>query len=144
MAEIKDLNKIVEKWVRVAPTRTTDYSEGIAAPRRDWGQAAAAAETTWSTAIQTAITQKRFSAGVKKAGTQKWQERAMELGTRRWPEGISVAKDDYSREFAPFYEEIKRTPLPPKYPKGDPRNIDRVKKIAEALHAKKIGMLATK
>jgi hypothetical protein len=144
MAEIKDLSKIVEKWVRVAPTRTADYQEGIAAPRRDWSQAAANAEKTWGAAVQAAVTAGRFGAGVKKAGTAKWQRRAAELGARRWPEGISVAKDDYSEGFAPYAEEIKRTPLPQKWPKGDPRNIDRVAKIAAALHAKKIGAPAPK
>jgi len=140
MAEIKELEKIVAKWVKVAPTRAEDYAEGVKSPRRDWETAAKSAESAWAQAVQEAAAKKRFSAGIDKAGTEKWQNKALTLGTRRWPEGIAAAPDEYARGFAPYAEEIKRTTLPPRFPRGDPRNLERVKVIATALNKRRMGV----
>lgn len=139
MAEIKDVSRIAQKWARVAPQRTQDYTEGVSAPRRDWAASAAAAQDTHIAAMQRAATQKSYSKGVRAAGTAKWQQRALAKGPNRYAEGVSIAEPDYRSGFAPYAETIARTTLPPRYPKGDPRNLERVKAIASALHQRKVG-----
>jgi len=139
MAEIKDVGRIASKWARVAPQRTQDYTEGVSQPRRDWAASAAAAQETHAAAMQKAATNKSYSRGVRAAGTAKWQQRALAKGPNRYAEGVGIAEADYRAGFAPYAEVIQRTTLPPRYPKGDPRNLDRIKVIATALHMKKQG-----
>jgi hypothetical protein len=142
MAEIKDVARIAAKWARVAPQRTTDYTDGINAPRRDWAAATAAAQDTHTASMQKAAQSKSFSRGVRAAGTPKWQTRALAKGPNRFAEGVAIAEPDYRQAFTPFAEAIARTTLPPRYPKGDPRNLERVKVIATALNARKHGATA--
>lgn len=143
MAEIKDVGRISAKWARVAPQRTQDYTEGVSAPRRDWSQSAAAAQDTHSQAMQRAATAKSYSRGVRQAGSQKWQARSLAKGPNRFAEGVAIAEPDYRQAFAPFAETIARTTLPPRFPKGDPRNLDRVRAVAMALTQKKTGSPTT-
>lgn len=138
MPAIRPAREIAEKWRRVVPGRTEDYRRGVEAPKQDWETAAKAAEDRYREGVTAAAAEGRFSAGVSKAGTAKWKKRATELGPRRWSEGVTVAAPDYERGFAPYRDVIERTELPPRYPKGDPRNIERVAKIAAALHEQKV------
>lgn len=139
MAEIKDVGRIAAKWARVAPQRTQDYSEGVQAPRRDWAAASGNAQETHTAAMQRAATNKSYSKGVRAAGTAKWAQRALAKGPNRYAEGVAIAEPDYRQGFGAFAETIARTTLPPRFPKGDPRNLERVKAIAAALHNKKMG-----
>lgn len=138
MAKIKSTAQIAEKWSRVTPQRTEDYRSGIENPRTDWMTATAAAEATYAAGVQAAVGRKAFGAGVKRAGTSKWQSKSLQKGTSRFAEGVSLGAEDYERGFAPFRDVIERTTLPPRAPKGDPRNIDRVRVLAEALRKAKI------
>lgn len=140
MAGIKDTSKIAEKWQRVTPQRTQDFDEGVSNPSADWGANTKAAEGRWKDGINKAAQRGAFGKGVSKAGTDKWQRKTKEVGTRRWGEGVQAAKGDYEAGFSPYAAVISSTTLPPKYPKGDPRNLDRVAAIAKALRAKKESM----
>jgi hypothetical protein len=139
MAEIKSGARIKEKWTRVTPMRTEDYKIGIQQPRRDWGAAAVASKESHKAAMMTAAAQDSFAKGITKAGTGKWQSRALQKGPGRFAEGVMVGGDDYEKGFAPFRDEIEKTVLPPRFPKRDPRNLLRVTAIASALGKKKTG-----
>jgi hypothetical protein len=139
MANVKDAAQIAEKWARVTPGRTEDYAQGIRNPKVDWSAATKAAEGNYEAGVQAAIQKKRFGAGVAKAGTQKWQQKAIEKGTARFGPGVQAAVADYQEGFEPFRQVIASTTLPPRYPKGDPRNLERVKVITQALRKKKVG-----
>jgi len=138
MARIRSASEIAEKYARVTPGRSADYAAGIDNPKADWKSQTLAAEDAWAQGVQQAASEKRFGKGVAKSGTEKWQRKAKELGTSRWGPGVSAAKDDYEAGFSPYADVIRSTTLPPRGPKGDPRNIERVAKIAMALHAKKV------
>lgn len=138
MAKIRSIDKISEKWARVTPQRAADYEDGVKNPKEDWETATKKAKDAYAQGVQEAITEDRFAKGVSKAGTIKWQRKAVEVGVRRWPEGVRIAQPDYETGFAPYRDVIEKTELPPRFPKGDPRNIDRVLAIAKALHEKKI------
>lgn len=140
MANIKDTAAIAAKWQRVTPQRTEDYDAGISNPAADWATQTKAAETRWKDGVQKAAGRGAFGKGVAGAGTEKWQRKSKEVGTRRWGEGVQAAQSDYAQGFAPYASTIASTNLPPRYPKGDPRNIDRVSAIAKALRAKKESM----
>jgi len=138
MAKIRSVEEIADKYARVTPARSADYQEGVKSPKTDWRGATEAAEETWQQGIQSAISNKSFGKGVRRAGTEKWQRKTLELGVSRWGPGVSAAKDDYAAGFGPYAQEIAATQLPPRGARGDPRNIERVAKLAMALHARKL------
>jgi hypothetical protein len=139
MAEIKSTAAIQEKWARVTPGRTEDYTLGIKNPKRDWAQAATSAKESHKAAMQAAATADSYAKGVAKAGTARWQDKATRKGPSRFAEGVAIAAPDYGTGFSPYADTIKATSLPVRYPKGDLRNLDRVKVISQALRKKKVG-----
>lgn len=139
MAEIKSMSAIRDKWTRVTPGRTEDYKLGIKNPKRDWAEETLASKDNWKAGIDAAAAQDLFGKGVSKAGSKKWQDKALKKGPGRFSEGVFIAGPDFETGFAPFREAIARADLGPKYPKRDPRNIDRVKRVVDALIAEKLG-----
>jgi hypothetical protein len=139
MAEIKDVAAIQEKWARVTPQRTDDYKIGVSSPRRDWQKEAVAAKETHKAAMAAAAAADAYAKGVAKAGTSRWQQRALAKGPARFAEGVLVGASDYGQGFAPYQQVIKATALPARFPRGDPRNIQRVATIAAALRKAKTG-----
>jgi len=139
MAEIKSLAAIRDKWQRVTPGRVDDYKLGIANPKRDWGEEAKAAKDNWKAGVDSAAAKDLFAKGIDKAGTAKWKDRALKKGPGRFSEGVYIAAPDYEKGFAPYREAIAAVDLGARYPKRDPRNLDRVKKVVDALVAKKLG-----
>ena len=139
MPKVKDAGEIAKKWARVTPQRSEDYIQGVQNPRTDWEAATKAAESNYESGVQGAIRDKRFGKGVAGAGTDKWQSKTVDKGGQRWGPGVQGAEGDYEEGFKPFREVIAGTTLPPRYPKGDPRNIERVRTMAAALRKKKTG-----
>lgn len=139
MAEIKSLSAIREKWSRVTPGRTEDYRLGIQNPKRDWADETLAATDNYKLGVDAAHAKGLFAKGVRSAGSAKWKDKALKKGPGRFAEGVMVGASDYEKGFAPYREAIEAVDLGPKFPKRDPRNIDRVKRVVEALIAKKVG-----
>ncbi len=137
MASIRTVDRIAKKWAEVTPQRAGEYAAGVADPRRDWAQATTAAEPAYQAGVQAAIQRKAFSKGVSKAGTGKWQRGATEKGAQRFGPGVQLAQEAYSVGFAPYREAIARVQLPPRFARRDPRNLDRVKAVVDALKAVK-------
>ena len=140
MPKIRDPHEVSKKWARVTPERAEDYKLGVENPKKDWATETAASEANYETGVKAAISKKRFGKGVKKAGTEKWKKGAVEKGVERFGPGVEKAQAKYEEGFAPYREVIANTTLPPRYPKGDPRNIARVTAMAKALHEKKMSM----
>lgn len=128
---------VAEKWARVTPQRTADYEHGVKNPRNPWAASTLKSAPNYEAGIQKSIAEKRFAKGVAKAGDAKWQEGAIVKGTARFGPGVQAAEANYASGIAPYLQVIESTTLPPRYPKGDPRNIDRVKVISQALRKKK-------
>ena len=141
MANIRSASSIAEKWARVTPGRSAEYKAGVENPLRDWEKNTAQAESAYEQGVNASIARKGFGKGVKKAGIGKWKRKTIELGVTRWPQGVTVAKPDYEAGFAPFADTIASTVLPPRGPKGDPRNLERVSVMAIALHKKRLALL---
>jgi len=137
MPDIMETAAIAEKWERVTPGRTTDYELGVKSPRRDWQDATISAAGTYNEAMSQALAERRFERGVQAAGTRKWQEKTIAKGPMRWSQGVRLGVLDFGRGYDPYRNEISRINLPPRGPRGDPRNIERVRIIADALHALK-------
>ncbi len=139
MAKIKPLTDIADKWSTITPGRTTEYQRGVQNPLRDWLRNTEEAVGRFAAAIRDAANADRFAQGVRRVGDSKWQNRTIDVGVDRWGPGVQAAGQDYEAGFAPFREVIARVDLPPRFPTGDLRNIDRVRAIATALHTAKLG-----
>ena len=138
MPAIKSLDKISKKWARVSALSGPSYLEGIQSTTKDWAEATEAAGANYATGVVAAIADKRFEAGVRAAGTDKWRRNAIAKGPDRFAQGVRLAENAYRDGFEPYRRVIEATTLPPRGPKGDPQNIERVRVMAEALHQEKL------
>lgn len=139
MVRTKPIDVVQKKWADRASVAADDYKFGVQNPKRDWQKATEAAFDAWTKGIQAAIAEKRFIGGVRKAGTEKWQRKAVEVGADRYTSGVRAAVDEYAAAMSEVLRVIEGVDLPPRGPKGDPRNIERVARIADALHKFAIG-----
>jgi len=133
--------EIAEKWAGVTPGRASYYEAGVTSPAEDWEKNTAAQASNFKAAVQAADIDKRFSGGVHKAGTAKWQRKAKDVGVSRFGTGVSAAKGDMSAGVEPYVAVINATDLPSRKPRGDPGNMERVKAIATALHTKRLALI---
>ena len=139
MAEIKSLARIREKWQRVTPGRTEDYKIGIKNPKRTWSTEAKAGKGNWKLGVDAAHMKDLFAKGIDKAGDTKWEGMALKKGPTRFMEGVTIGGPYYEDGFKPYHDAIERVDLGPKFPRRDPRNLDRVRRVVEALVAEKVG-----
>ncbi|MFQ5778707.1 MAG: hypothetical protein ACE5IP_11940 [Terriglobia bacterium] len=133
MAPIIALDRATERFVRRAGQAGPDYEAGVRNPRRNWAEAAVAAEPAYRDGVTQAAQAGRFGRGVRRAGNQKWQQRAIELGVPRFPTGVAAAADEWTRGFAPFHQAISAVQLAPRRPKRDPANRQRINQILDAV-----------
>lgn len=139
MPATKPLSQVVDKWKRRAAQAAPDYSAGVKAPKNDWATATSAAVENYNTGVNDAISRGAFGAGVSKAGTQKWQRKAVAVGAQRFGPGVAAATPEYQAAMGEVLSTIEGVSLPPRGPKGDPRNYQRSQAIGEALHSAKTG-----
>lgn len=136
---VKSAVEIARKWARVTSGRTEDYEEGVRNPTKDWEKETLAAEENYEEGIKESIKNKSFSKGVRAAGTAKQKGKTISKGISRWPEGVRDAEPDMRAGMEPVVQVLEGITLPKRYPTGDPRNIERVKVIQQALHKLKTG-----
>ena len=139
MTEIKSISQIRDKWTRVTPGRSEDYKLGIQNPKRDWAEETEAASDNWKAGVDAAQAKDLFAKGVRAAGSKKWQLKALAKGPGRFAEGVYLAGPDYESGFKPYRDAIERVDLGPRFPRRDPRNLERVKRIVDALVQEKLG-----
>lgn len=137
MAAIKDTAAIARKWASVTPLRSADYEEGVKNPTKDWARETAAAADSYKAGVQAAITEGRFAKGVTRAGSEKWQQNAATKGVQRWGPGVAGAERTYAEGFEPYRQAISGLTLPPRFARQDPRNLERVKAVVNAMIAAK-------
>lgn len=139
MAAIKSISAIAAKWARVTPQRAEYFTLGIQNPRRPWAASASAAEERYKAGVTTAANAGRYGKGVAATGDAGWQSKSLAKGPTRFQEGVAISAPDFEAGFAPFAQTIASTTLPPRFAKGDPRNIERVRVLATALRKRKTG-----
>lgn len=138
MPAVKSSAAIAKKWADVTPLRSGDYEQGVKSPRRSWEQATSEAAGNYEQGVTAAIQGGRFASGVARAGDEKWRRGAVEKGARRWGPGVQAGQADYAQGFEPYRQVIEGTNLPPRFAKGDPRNLERVRAMSQALHEAKV------
>jgi hypothetical protein len=133
MPKVKSAAEAAAKYSRVAPSRQQDYEAGVKNPSTSWQAATAASVSAYESGLQDSIQRGAFQRGVQEAGDEKWSRKTAGEGAARWAPGVRAAAGDYERGMQPVVETIERTVLPPRAPRGDPRNFERMAVLARAL-----------
>ena len=136
---VPSASAIAEKWARVTAERSIDYEAGVRNPKKDWADETAASEERYEAGLKSAMLRKAFGKGVRKAGTSFHKAKTILKGIPRWPEGVRGAEGDMRAGMENVVKVLEALDLPKRYETGDPRNIERVKVIQQALHKMKTG-----
>jgi hypothetical protein len=128
-----------ERWLRKAQASTQDYTDGVRDPRADWERATTAARNSYVAGVQASIGRGAWEKGVTAAGSSKWQHKAEVLGSQRFGAGVADAQLDYQEGVAPYIAALEKLQLPGRGPKGDPRNLERVRVVCQTLRLVKTG-----
>jgi hypothetical protein len=131
---VKPLQRVADKWERRANAAGDDYSQGVQGTSKDWAQAAAAAEPNYKQGVTAAANAGRYGSGVKRAGVGRWRDHAISKGVQRYGPGVSVAKPDYTKNWAPYHDAISRVDAPARGPRGADGNYQRTAAVGRALH----------
>ncbi|MCL5026643.1 MAG: hypothetical protein M1531_09165 [Chloroflexi bacterium] len=140
---VKPLADIANKWSTETPRRSSYYEQGVRNPTKDWAGSTQASASNFKAAVSAGDIDKRFSGGVRRAGTAKWQRKAVDVGASRYGPGVTAAAGDYQAGMAPMIETLAQVNLPPRRPRGDPGNLDRVKAVADALSKRRLALAAS-
>lgn len=135
---VKDVATAAAKFVKNGAAAGEDYAAGVRGAGQRWQAGAAAGEGNYAQGVQEAITRKAFSSGVNKAGGAHYEDRAVNVGAQRFPQGIRAAQQAWADGTAPFIQAIAGANLPPRGPKGDPRNQQRSQMMADILRKRKV------
>jgi hypothetical protein len=125
------------KWRARASAAQQDYLQGAQRPRRNWAEATRAGVQAWIQGIQQALADGRYERGITPEAEQLWRARIEQVGAQRYSQGVQQSQERYERNFAPYRQVLESLQLPERGPKGDPRNLERVRVVAEALHTAK-------
>lgn len=138
---IPSISEITEQWVRGAAQGAAAYRRGVENSSVDWEGPTSAAQEVWKLAVTEAAGTDRFQNGVQLAGNSKWRRKSAELGANRFPSGVASAASDYSRGFDPFRNVIAGLDLPPRGARGSAQNLERVRRVTEALHTERLRII---
>lgn len=129
-----------KRWKDRAGAAGEAYTEGVKNPRQDWATATKAAEANWKAGLQDAMQRGAFGKGVTRVGSDKQMQRAQTVGRDRFIEGVALSEENYRKGIEPYISTLENLTLPPRFPRGDARNIERVKAVAKALNDRKKSM----
>lgn len=137
--KIKSLDAIAAKWASRASGAGQAYSDGIRAPRNSWSAMTAASADNWAQGVQQAVSDKRFEKGVTAAGDSTWANGAINKGAARYGTGVQQAQPRFTAGFNKYAQALQNAQLPPRFPKGDPQNMQRSAFVGNLLRKVKLG-----
>jgi len=134
--------EVADKWKDVTPARSTYYEKETPAAADYWFERATKSEGVYKAGVTVAGIEKRWSGGIKRVGAAKFSRKVLAVGVARFGPGVEAARDDMLAGIEPYIAELGVIDLPERKPRGDPGNLERVRKIFTALHKKRLAVLA--
>lgn len=138
--KVKESGASAKKFAERGAVATPDYKAGVANAGADWERNTAAAEENYVAGVQQAASRGAFGKGVKNATGAYYQERAVKIGGDRYATGIREGMQNWEDGVKPYADALRAMELPPRGPKGDPRNMQRAQDVANALRKIKTGV----
>jgi len=137
--KVKEAAQARSKFVSRGGIAGPEYAEGVKTAGESWQRETLAAEENYNNGVTAAIQRRAFVRGVSASGADHFQMKASTVGARRFPEGIRDAGQAYEDGVRPMLDVLRALDLPPRRPRGDPANTERVARANMALRAKKLG-----
>jgi len=141
--KMKPLDQSKAKWRNNSSNAQEAYASGAEAAGPEWQAKTIAAESTYQQAITSPGVPKRFAAGVRKAGAEKYTRRIRLLGASRYATGVAEGEDEWERGFAPYAAVIQGITLSARRPRGDPQTLRRVEEVSRKLNATRLAALGS-
>ena len=138
MPKVPDLARVAAKWQNNTSNAGGSYADGVQNPKEDWKTQTLAAAENYKASVTKAANDGRFAKGVQRTTSEKQIQASVQKGTERFAQGVALAGPDFQTGIEPVLNVIATTNLPPRKPKGDPANIQRVAALAAAQHAAKL------
>jgi hypothetical protein len=135
---VKDAQSSAAKFVARAQAAGAAYTQGVQAAGDIWQQHTAAAGEAFAAGVNAAISSGRFAKGVNRAGAAKYVSAAAGKGAQRYPQGVAAAGPAWQNGVQPYLTMMAGLSLPPRMPRGDPGNLQRVAAVANANRALKL------
>jgi len=139
---VKSAAEIANKWAEVTPARAGYYESEAPAAGAEWEANTVAAGGTYKAGISVAGIEKRFVGGVKRAGAAKFARKVKDVGVARYAPGVAAAKADMASGIADYVAVLDGLEIPDRGPRGSVANYAIVQKVGEALHKKRLAVLA--
>ncbi len=139
---VKSADEIASKWADVTPARASYYEAEAPAAAEEWFGKTTAAGGTYKAGVSVAGIQQRFVGGVRRAGAEKFRRKVKEVGVDRYAPGVAAAKDDMAKGIADYVSVLEGLEIPDRGPRGSPANYAIVQKVGDALHKKRLAVLA--
>jgi len=139
---VKSATEIADKWAEVTPGRATYYEQEAPAAGAEWEANTVAAGGTYTAGIAVAGIGKRFVGGVKRAGAAKFARKVRDVGVSRYAPGVAAAKADMATGIGDYVGVLEGLEIPDRGPRGSVANYAIVQKVGEALHKKRLAILA--
>src|SRR5574341_673460 len=139
--DVRPIAEAQEKFSKRAASAQGDYGKGVATAGPRWLAGASASEDAYASGVTEAVSQKRFGAGVRKAGSTKYQDRATKLGPGRYATGVVEGAPEWGRNFAPHAQALQGLDLGVKGMRGSEQNYSRSRQVGQVLRAKKLELL---
>jgi len=139
---VKSAAQIAEKWAEVTPARASYYEAEAPAAGAEWEANTTAAGGTYKAGISVAGIEKRFIGGVKRAGAEKFARKVKDVGVARYGPGVAAAKADMAKGVADYVSVLEGLEIPDRGPRGSAANYAIVQKVGDALHKKRLAVLA--
>jgi hypothetical protein len=140
--DVRPIGESQDKFSKRAESAAPDYATGVKGAGNKWAAGAAASGEAYAQGTTEAIANRRFDAGVRKAGAAtKYQDRAVKLGPDRYRTGVKEGAKDWAAGYAPHHQTLASLELGSKGMRGSDRNYDRSRTVGQALRAKKLEQL---
>jgi len=139
---VKSASDIADKWAAVTPQRASYYAAEAPAAGAEWEANTVGAGPVYLAGIQVAGIDKRFVGGVKRAGAAKFSRKVKDVGVARYSPGVTAAKEDMAKGIADYIGVLEGLEIPDRGPRGSPGNYAIGQIIGDALHKKRLAVLA--
>jgi hypothetical protein len=139
--DVRPIAESQDKFAKRAAAASPEYGKGVANAGPKWLAGAQASEDAWAQGTQDAVANRRFGAGVRKAGASKYQDRAAKLGPDRYRTGVAEGAGEWGKGFAPHAQAMQAIDLGVKGMRGSEQNYNRSRTVGQALRAKKLELL---
>lgn len=135
--------RFCNRWRHRTAEASGEYIEGVKNPRRSWGKCTCEAQDRYKAGVDKAHGRGAFKKGVKKTGLVGWKVKTLLKGPARFAEGVHGAGDAFAKGYKPYHSHFPSIFMPTRFPRGDPRNIQRCAAVTRAFGMIKVGKPTT-